>query len=167
MSDFEDTNLFAQQEANRRKSRWIVALFVLFFAWLGFGADLILWLGSRRGVNPVHWQPDFPFLGIVYRVDRLVLFGSFVKGAERPNDVDVACKLVPRWSGDVQVDAEQHRRDLYTGRFRNTVHCMYWTQFEVLRFLKSRSRGLSMHALDDWVLKQDKHKVIFRDGHRE
>ena len=102
-----------------------------------------------------------------YKVDRLVLFGGFVKGVERPNDVDVACKLVPRWSGDVQADAEQHRRELYNGRFRNTVHCVYWPQFEVLRFLKSRSRGLSMHALDDWVLKQDKRKVIFRDGQRE
>ena len=28
-------NLFEQQAANRRKSRWLVAAFVLFFAWLG------------------------------------------------------------------------------------------------------------------------------------
>lgn len=84
MSDFEDTNLFAQQEANRRKSRWIVALFVLFFAWLGFGADLILWLGSRRGVNPVHWQPDFPFLGIVLTIAAIAMvIYSRKTGAEK------------------------------------------------------------------------------------
>ena len=30
-----------------------------------------------------------------YRVDVLVIFGSCVRGAERPNDVDAACTLVP------------------------------------------------------------------------
>ena len=28
------TNLFAQQESNRRHTLWLVSLFVLFFAWL-------------------------------------------------------------------------------------------------------------------------------------
>jgi heat shock protein HtpX len=64
-TDFGETNLFAQQEANRRKSRWIVAAFVLFFAWLGFGGDAILYFASRNGVNPVHWRPGFPILGTV------------------------------------------------------------------------------------------------------
>ncbi|HYV96706.1 MAG TPA: hypothetical protein VE967_04535, partial [Gemmatimonadaceae bacterium] len=65
MSDFEGTNLFAQQEANRRKSRWIVAAFILFFAWLGFGADAILYFASRGGRSPVPWQPGFPLIGVV------------------------------------------------------------------------------------------------------
>jgi hypothetical protein len=37
----EPVNLFAQQEANRRRSRWLVVAFVVFFAWLGFGGDWI------------------------------------------------------------------------------------------------------------------------------
>ncbi len=37
-----------------------------------------------------------------YRVTMLVVFGSFVGEAERPNDVDVACKLEPRWEGEAQ-----------------------------------------------------------------
>jgi heat shock protein HtpX len=36
----EDGNLFAQQEANRRRSTWLVIGFILFFAWVGFGGDL-------------------------------------------------------------------------------------------------------------------------------
>ena len=64
MSDFEETNLFAQQAANRRKSRWIVAGFVVFFAWLGFGGDLILYLASRHGANPFGFRPGFPLLGV-------------------------------------------------------------------------------------------------------
>lgn len=33
-------NLFAQQEVNRRRSRWLVIGFILFFAWVGFGGDV-------------------------------------------------------------------------------------------------------------------------------
>jgi heat shock protein HtpX len=51
-----DGNLFQQQEANRRRTTWLVIGFVLFFAWLGFGADII-W--ALEGAHP------FPWLGIV------------------------------------------------------------------------------------------------------
>jgi heat shock protein HtpX len=60
----EDVNLFAQQEANRRRSRWLVIGFILFFAWVGFGGDLAFYLmtvdapaGSYRHV--------VPFIGII------------------------------------------------------------------------------------------------------
>jgi heat shock protein HtpX len=33
-------NLFAQQEANRRRSTWLVIGFIVFFAWVGFGGDV-------------------------------------------------------------------------------------------------------------------------------
>jgi heat shock protein HtpX len=39
-------NLFAQQEANRKASRRLVAGFIIFLAWLGFGGDLIWYLWS-------------------------------------------------------------------------------------------------------------------------
>ncbi|HUQ20698.1 MAG TPA: M48 family metallopeptidase [Gemmatimonadaceae bacterium] len=39
-------NLFAQQEANRKASRRLVAGFIIFIAWLGFGGDLIWYLWS-------------------------------------------------------------------------------------------------------------------------
>ena len=48
----EPVNLFAQQEANRRRSRWLVIGFIVFFAWLGFGGDWIFAMateGARRG----------------------------------------------------------------------------------------------------------------------
>src|SRR5204863_9545002 len=52
-----DGNLFQQQEANRRRTTWLVIGFVLFFAWLGFGGDYVWALSS-----PHH---PFPFLGIL------------------------------------------------------------------------------------------------------
>jgi heat shock protein HtpX len=44
-------NLFAQQEANRKASRRLVAGFVLFVAWLGFGGDLIWYLATRNAAE--------------------------------------------------------------------------------------------------------------------
>jgi heat shock protein HtpX len=51
-----DGNLFQQQEANRRRTTWLVIGFVLFFAWLGFGADII-W--ALEGAHPIPWLGIF------------------------------------------------------------------------------------------------------------
>jgi heat shock protein HtpX len=65
----ETLNLFEQQASNRRRSWWLVAAFMLFFAWLGFGGDLILWLGTRpvpgEVVRQVAYVHRIPWLGIV------------------------------------------------------------------------------------------------------
>ena len=63
MSD-DDANLFAQQEANRRRSRWLVVGFVLFFAWVGFGGDLAFGLLTADD-PPGAYHHTIPLLGIV------------------------------------------------------------------------------------------------------
>ena len=60
MSDAVD--LFSQQQANRSRSHWLIAGFVIFFAWLGFGGDIILLEMSRGEAAGTRW--DIPFLGI-------------------------------------------------------------------------------------------------------
>lgn len=60
MSDAID--LFSQQQANRSRSHWLIAGFVIFFAWLGFGGDIILLEMSRGEAVSSRW--DIPFLGI-------------------------------------------------------------------------------------------------------
>jgi heat shock protein HtpX len=59
-----DGNLFQQQEANRRRTTWLVIGFVLFFAWLGFGGDFIAYLATANP-DPGSYQHVFPWLGIV------------------------------------------------------------------------------------------------------
>ena len=57
-------NLFAQQASNRRKSRWLVGVFLLFFAWLGFGGDYLAWqftLGAPEGA----YRHTFPWAGLL------------------------------------------------------------------------------------------------------
>ena len=65
-----------------------------------------------------------------YRVAMLVVFGSFVAGAERPNDVDVACSLKPRWQRAVQDRAEELRRAACDRQFRHTWECVAWPKLE-------------------------------------
>ncbi|HMA20217.1 MAG TPA: M48 family metallopeptidase [Gemmatimonadaceae bacterium] len=59
-------NLFAQQEANRKASRRLVAGFILFVAWLGFGGDLIWYLASRNSGDPGGYGLHvFPGIGLL------------------------------------------------------------------------------------------------------
>src|SRR5687768_5834814 len=62
MSD--SANLFDQQDANRRRTRWLVVLFIAFFAWLGFGGDWILY-ELTRGAPPDAYRHTFPWAGVV------------------------------------------------------------------------------------------------------
>lgn len=55
-------DLFSQQEANRRKSSWLLIGFVFFFAWVGFGGDIALYLLQQDGV--IGYRHTVPFLGI-------------------------------------------------------------------------------------------------------
>jgi len=57
-------DLFQQQEANRRRTTWLVIGFVLFFAWLGFGGDYIFWL-STRDADIERYHHVFPWIGLV------------------------------------------------------------------------------------------------------
>jgi heat shock protein HtpX len=60
----EDGNLFAQQEANRRRSTWLVIGFILFFAWVGFGGDLAFGL-LTADAPPGAYHHVIPAIGIV------------------------------------------------------------------------------------------------------
>jgi heat shock protein HtpX len=62
VSDEPSGNLFQQQEANRRRTTWLVIGFVLFFAWLGFGGDFIV-AGFTAGAEPGRYHHGFPWIG--------------------------------------------------------------------------------------------------------
>ena len=64
MSDETTLNLFQQQEANRRRTVWLVIGFVLFFLWLGLGGDLILHLYTADA-PPEAYHHGFPIFGLV------------------------------------------------------------------------------------------------------
>jgi heat shock protein HtpX len=59
----DGANLFAQQEANRRRSVWLVIGFILFFAWVGFGGDLAFFL-LTRDASQHSYHHVVPFIGL-------------------------------------------------------------------------------------------------------
>jgi heat shock protein HtpX len=59
----DDANLFAQQEANRRRSTWLTVGFIVFFAWVGFGGDLAFGL-LTAGAPPGAYHHVIPFIGL-------------------------------------------------------------------------------------------------------
>jgi heat shock protein HtpX len=59
----DETNLFAQQEANRRRSVWLIIGFILFFAWVGFGGDVAFYLLTAEA-PPGSYHHLVPYIGL-------------------------------------------------------------------------------------------------------
>jgi heat shock protein HtpX len=64
VTDDTSLNLFQQQEANRRRTVVLVIGFVLFFAWLGFGGDLVYYLATSDA-GPQAYHHTFPWFGLL------------------------------------------------------------------------------------------------------
>ncbi len=117
-------------------------------------------LGRVRRIN----EDDY----YLYRVKKVLIFGSYLTAAERINDIDVAVDLVHRWQ-----DPDKHttlhdariREATRSGRrFGNISEEVSWPETEVLLALKARSRAISLHPTEDAILKRADSKVVFEDG---
>ena len=77
------TNLWDQQASNRRRSTLLVAGFVVFFAWVGFGGDLALYLGTRD-LPAGQYHHFIPWIGVVVTaVAAGMVWTAWHNGAER------------------------------------------------------------------------------------
>jgi heat shock protein HtpX len=72
VTDAASLNLFQQQEANRRRTFWLVVGFVAFFAWLGFGGDYIYYLYTLQAPRQAYHH-TFPWFGIASSLVALVI----------------------------------------------------------------------------------------------
>jgi heat shock protein HtpX len=79
----EDTNLFAQQESNRRRSTILTLGFILFFAWVGFGGDLAFYLITSDAPDG-SYRHVIPFVGVFSILAAAgICWYSWRHGAER------------------------------------------------------------------------------------
>jgi len=117
-------------------------------------------LGRVRRIN----EDDY----YLYRVKKVLVFGSYLTTAERINDIDVAVDLVHRWQ-----DPDKHARlrdarieeAMRSGRrFGNISEEVSWPQMEALLALKARSRAISLHPTDDAILHRADSRVVFEDA---
>ena len=79
----EQSNLFAQQEANRRRSIYLIIGFTLFFAWVGFGGDIAFYL-LTADAGPRAYHHVVPFIGIITTLSAAgICWYSWRFGAEK------------------------------------------------------------------------------------
>ena len=98
-----------------------------------------------------------------YCVQVIAVFGSYIRGKERPNDVDIACELRPRWADNKKQRSHEENRRKVRRNFANISELACWPRTEVLNFLRSRSHGLSIHPFDRWTRQNTKFEVLFSD----
>jgi len=89
---------------------------------------------------------DAYFLG---RVTRVALFGSMLNPSiDSPSDIDLAVEIVPKiadWESHTERNNDRVQELMTLGqRFRHTIEYAACWQLEVFRFLKGRSRAISL-----------------------
>ena len=105
----------------------------------------------------------------LYKVKRVLIFGSFLSDSETVNDIDLAIELTPKEVNPNIRNSqfEQRRKEaLENGRsFGTFVEELFWPEKETRLYLKSRSRILSFHSFDreTELLKQIECQEIFKD----
>ena len=104
----------------------------------------------------------------LFRVNKVVLFGSYLSSNESVNDIDIAIELVCKITDHetfedlARIRVEQA---LQKGRtFRDSIEQIFWPQTEVRRYLKARSRVISLHDTHELLSLQCESKVIYEDG---
>lgn len=100
----------------------------------------------------------------LYSVVKVILFGSYLDGnKERISDVDVAVFVVPK-DTDLNNHSANCRKQsdkeapYYAGFFER----QFFSYTKTLKYLKNRSRGLSVHDVSGGLLRSDiKTKTIY------
>lgn len=78
----ETLNLLEQQARNRRQTAMWLVVFILFFAWLGFGGDLVLYLGSKDAYGTAAYT--FPWIGVVVTaIAGVVAWNAWARGPKQ------------------------------------------------------------------------------------
>lgn len=108
---------------------------------------------------------------LAYRVESLVVFGSYLSDAKRLNDLDVAVEFNPRSSDEGTwrrlCQASMERAYAAGRRFRNVVEHVGWPQHEVITILKNRSRTLSFCEWKSlFEMEGFRYAVVFGDKER-
>lgn len=112
-------------------------------------------------VRAVNADPKY-----AYKVDSVVLFGSYLSGRDRIGDIDVAVALRPRLQNREAQKALEETARSRGPRSRNIVERVYKPQREVRQVLKAKSSWLDVRDISELeeVLQQRsavEYKVIY------
>jgi hypothetical protein len=115
-------------------------------------------------VRTVNGDPSW-----LYRVGKVVVFGSYLSNQQWVGDIDLAIQLDRRpefaknWPEALLARAEAAANQ--GRRFHGFLERLSWPETEVSRYLRGGGRGLSLH---DWTkeepwLQYASHKVLFEE----
>ena len=101
----------------------------------------------------------------LYRVEKVVVFGSFLTDRSFVGDLDLAIQLKPKESDEKKhsdlILARAHEAVRNGRQFHNFVEELFFASDEVKRFLKARSRIIQLTDCGDGVLKIAENRVIY------
>ena len=111
----------------------------------------------------------------IYNVEKVILFGSFLRGEEKPGDIDIAISLAAEErNADIHYKLFENeiRGAICNGRrFNNISQQITYPQEKVLRFLRGGHKILSLHFVGGEYSDFEKeifipngipYKIIFR-----
>lgn len=103
---------------------------------------------------------------LVFLVERMEVFGSYLTEKELLGDLDVGVKLTRRYNDSRFTKHNQERIKLAKSggrKFNNSTDELNWSFWEVILMLKARKRGLSIHDIsEDKVFNVTKTKVVYQ-----
>lgn len=111
-------------------------------------------------VHEVNSNPSY-----LYRVSKVILFGSYLSTKDTIGDIDLAIQLDPKEPNQERFGrlVMEHSKEAARAgrRFSTFIDELAWADTEVRRFLKGKSRYLSLHSTSDGVLKTCDKRLIF------
>jgi predicted nucleotidyltransferase len=107
------------------------------------------------------------FLG---KVTRVALFGSMLSpDTDRPSDIDLAVEIVPKiadWDTHLEKNNDRVQELIMLGHhFRHSIEYAVCWQLEVFRFLKGRSRAISLadYNIEKRLVLAVPHRMLLGD----
>jgi len=101
------------------------------------------------------------------KVTKVIVFGSYLRAdVDRLSDVDIAVELQPKVADRERLRELTHDRveqlQMAGCRFRDWLEVEYWWHLEAFRFLKSRSRAISLidYKVEKELVDKVPHKVL-------
>ena len=103
----------------------------------------------------------------LYKIAKVIIFGSYLSNKQRINDIDLAVRILPKFDKDEQLIKNEERSDEAENNgkyFSNYIDRLFFPETEVLKFLKNRSRAISLHKDSDGILEKVEQKVIYEEN---
>lgn len=107
----------------------------------------------------------------LYRVRKVIVFGSFLGDAPFVGDLDLAVDLCPKEKDRLKhselIQARANEAASCGRHFRNYVEGLRFAEQEVMMFLKASLRTLQLTRCDDGVLDITESRVIYESPEQD